>query len=273
MSTVVRVTAVIISFNVREALRRCLHSLSEVDEVVVVDNASDDASADLVTSEFPHVHLVRLAQNRGFGPAVNLAAMHAHGDALLLVNPDAVLPAGAVAHMRQRLAEWPQATAIGFRHVDQQGHFQLSVGPPASLCLALVRRFVQRRLDRGSQWLAALIDRLLARPRRVPWVAASLLLVRRHAFAAVSGFDERFFLYFEDVDLCLRLRAAGGEVVYDPSITVTHERGASVKVEPELAGRAYRESQLYFWRKHRGAAAAWLVEQYLRLRGLGPAHS
>ncbi len=266
-----RVTAIVVSFNVRAALRRALASLGGADETVVVDNASEDGSAELVAREFPEVRLLRLAGNRGFGAAVNLAAAEARGDALLLVNPDAVLPPGAIARMRERLAEWSYATAIGFRHVDVRGRFQLSVGPKPSLGLEVVRRVVQRHLDRGGTWLAALVDRALSRPRPVPWAAASCLLVRRHAFAAVGGFDEKFFLYFEDVDLCLRLRQAGGEVIYDPSLTVTHERGASAALNPAFAQEAYRASQVYFWRKHRGARVAWLVERYLRVKLRGRA--
>jgi len=96
------------------------------------------------------------------------------------------------------------------------------------------------------------------------------MLVRRSAFERVGGFDERYFLYFEDADFCLRLRSAGGRVYYDPSITVVHERGASVFKDPARARRAYRESQLLFWEIHRGRWARRLVHACLRLRGEAP---
>jgi GT2 family glycosyltransferase len=84
----------------------------------------------------------------------------------------------------------------------------------------------------------------------------------------VDGFDERFFLFFEDIDFCLRLRAQGGRVYYVPSITVLHRRGRSAAQAPGVAGRAYRESQLRFWEKHRGPRIARIVAAYQRWRGV-----
>ncbi len=258
-------SVLIVSYGARERLRRCLARLGGSAETVVVDNASPDGSAEMVRSEFPWARLVPWGENRGFSAAVNEAVRLARGDLLLLLNPDCVVEPGALAQMPAALARLPGAQAVGFRQVDEQGGYQLTVGPPPSFALELVRRTVQRRLDHGDARLGRLLDRLLARPRRVPWVAGSVLLVRRDAFERVGGFDERFFLYFEDIDFCLRLAAEAGPVYYDPSITVMHVRGESARSAPELARRAYRESQLYYWQKHRGSIARAIVGAYQRL--------
>ena len=134
----------------------------------------------------------------------------------------------------------------------------------------LLRRVVQLGLDGGCGWLGRLVDGLLSRATAVPWVAGSSLLVRRQAFEQVGGFDERFFLYFEDFDFCLRLWQAGGRVYYDPSVSITHHRGASATVAGGLSRKASRESQLRFWEKDRGPWMSRVVRPYLRVRGCAP---
>jgi hypothetical protein len=265
-----RLSVVVVSYGVRDLLERCLSSIGAAAEVIVVDNASPDGSAAMVRERFGSMRLLELPENRGFAAAVNAGARAAGGDALLLLNPDAELPAGALPQMARALESRPDAWAVGFRQVDGEGRFQLSLGLRPTLATELLRRTVQRRLDRGDRWLAAALDRLLSFPVRVPWVAASALLVRRHAFDRVGGFDERFFLYFEDVDFCLRLRAAGGQIYYDPSVTIVHHRGASGVADRDRVARAYRESQLLFWEKHHGPWARRLVRTYLKVRGVAP---
>lgn len=258
----------IVSYNVRRLLDRCLASTSDADEVVVVDNASADGSAAMVRDEYPNVRLVENKTNVGFSAAVNRGARESSAELLLLLNPDASLAPGSASRMIAALESRANTSAIGFRQVDTDGTFQLAFGPPVRFSFELVRRAIQRRLDRGDAWLATGLDMLMSRPVPVPWVAGSSLLVRRDAFDEIGGFDERFFLFFEDIDFCLRLRAAGGRVVYDPTVTVVHERGASADGDPINAGKAYRRSQLLFWEKHRGPWAKRVVAVYQTLRGV-----
>lgn len=258
------VTALVVSYNTAGLLRRCLASLGEAAEVVVVDNASVDGSADMVRREFPAVTLIPLGRNVGFGAGVNEAARHATHDSFLLLNPDAELGPGALPRMAESLRRRPRAGAIGFHQVDGHGIFQLSFGPRPSLLLELVRMVIQRRLDRGDIRLARLVDRIFSKPRRVPWVTGSSLLVRREAFEAVGGFDENFFLYFEDADLCLRLGEKIGPIWYDPTVTVIHDRGASASGRRDEVMRRYRASQRLYWHKHGGRVRAWLVDLYLQ---------
>ena len=264
---VARLSVLVVSYNVAPLLRRCLASLREADEVVVVDNASSDGSVAMVREEFPRVRLISLAENRGFSAGVNEAARVASGDLLLLLNPDAEVSPGVLVRMAAAIDARPRAAAVGFRQVDAEGTFQLSFGPPPSLVLELVRMIVQRRLDAGDRRLAAFINWRFSRPRRVPWVTGSSLLVRRSAFAAVGGFDEGFFLYFEDADFCLRLGREVGPVYYVPTVTVVHHRGASARENAGVVRRAYRESQLRYWRRYRGRTVAHLVELHQRFRG------
>ena len=255
-----KISCIIVSFNVSGLLQRCLQSLGHSPhEIIVVDNASQDDSVRMVQQEFPHVRLVPLACNVGFSAAVNTGARLASGDALLLLNPDTCLQT-SLDTMAQRLVAQPQAVALGFRQVDEHGRFQLAWGLWPTLFTELLRRGVQRALDANKQHIARAIDH--AQPRAVAWVAGSSLLVRREAFEKIGGFDEKFFLYFEDIDFCLRLRHAGGEIIYDPTITVLHHRGQSAQTSLQNSRRAYRDSQKYFWRKHHNRWSAALVGAY-----------
>lgn len=261
-----KLSCVVVSYQVCDLLRDCLASLSGADQVIVVDNGSRDGSCDMVRSEFPDAQLLERPDNPGFSTAVNLAASRAEGEALFLFNPDCVLGDGQLQGLKQRLHRYPEVSAFGFRQVDERGAFQLAHGGPPRLGYELGRNLTQRAIDRGWRWPGLLVDRAYSRPTPVAWIAGSSILVRREAFDAVGGFDEAFFLYFEDIDFCLRLRRGGYSVVYDPTLTVMHRRGESAAKNAAAAERGYRESQLYFWRKHRGAVVAAAVAGYQRLR-------
>lgn len=265
-------SVVVVSYNVRSRLQRCLRSIGcGAHEILVVDNASVDGSAEMVQANFPRVRLLRSARNLGFGQAINRAVLEARASTLCFLNPDTQLISTAnLEHMRASVDEL-QAALVGFRLVDSEGSWQLSVGPEASLAADWLRGMLQRRLDAGDARLAHRLDRALGtRPRVVPWVSGAAMVVRRSAFERVGGFDPRFFLYFEDIDLCLRLRRYVGPVYYDPRITVRHEGGASAATSPGPAAKAYRESQLLFWAKHQGRWASRSVGWYLRGRRLHP---
>jgi len=268
------ISVIIVSYNVRELLLRCVDSALAQDlgphdvEVIVVDNASEDDSADAVRRRFPEVQVIDMGGNFGFSRAVNRGAKEARGDRLLLLNPDARLGPGALAALDRRLRGVPWCGAVGARQVDSQGFFQLAVGPKVGLTRELGRKLVQSRLDRSDGRMARWLDARLSKPGPVPWAAASCLLVTRDAFAAVEGFDEEFFLYFEDIDFCLRLGQRGYSIWYDPSVTVVHERGRSAARVRGEAAQAYRESQRRFWQKHGRRWQSLVVAGYLGAKAL-----
>ncbi len=259
-------SVIIVSFNTCATLLRCLESIAGTAPVCVVDNASSDGTQAAVRAHFPHVQLLALPTNRGFSVAVNAGARLVGGDCLLLLNPDTEVPPGGIAEMERGLLGRPHVAALGFRQVDASGAFQLAAGPYPSFLGEAMRRLVQRRLDAGHAWMGRLMDRVLSRARPVAWVAGSSLLVRRVDFDRIGGFDEGFFLYFEDIDFCLRLQTQVGPIYYDPSVTILHHRGMSAATAPALARLAYRNSQLRFWEKHHGLWARRMVALALRTR-------
>lgn len=267
------VAVLIVSYNVREATLRALRSIPADAQIVVVDNASQDGTPRAIAAEHPRARLIALSENRGFAYAVNLAAQNAAAPYLLLLNPDAWLTHGSLEAMVQSLIHHERtvgAWAIGPAQVDDLGRQQLSVGPQPTLINEACRSVVQRLLDKSHTRKAALVRLGLRawghKARQVPWVAGSALLITKEHYARIGGFDPAFFLYFEDIDFCLRIGRAGGAVVYDPAIVIGHSRGASAKGAQNLAKNAYRDSQTYFAARHQGPVLRRLVGAWARYR-------
>ena len=249
------VSVILVNFNDRDRLSACLRSLrgqEPVPEIIVVDNASDDGSLDLLAAEFPEVRRLALAENGGFGKANNAGVLAATGELLLFLNTDTVVPPGAVNALAGRLSSAPDAAAAGPALARPSGRFQVSFGRSVGLFGQSLQKFL----------LNPLHERTLPRSRKVRsvgWLSAACLLCRRSAFEAAGGFDEEFFLYFEDIDLCVRMRNAGGRLLFDPSVKVVHEGGATTAPRAEASRFEYRRSQLLFYRKHRPPRSAGIL--------------
>jgi len=265
---------VIVSYNAREDLARALSSLTAAPpvtshEIVVVDNASTDGAADLVRERFAGVRVIDAGGNLGFARANNIGIRATTSKLVLLLNPDTIVPPGAIDAMVEHLARHSGAVAMGPRLVDADGRAELSFGAMYSpwsearrkVALALdARRFAPTR-----GW----IDRASRRQRVVDWVSGACLLVRRDAGDAAGWLDERYFMYAEDVDFCAALRRAGGQVLFSPVAEIVHARGRSGRSNPGTARDAWRASHLAFYRKHLPGWAGLLGWYLRRTQGSG----
>jgi N-acetylglucosaminyl-diphospho-decaprenol L-rhamnosyltransferase len=238
-----KVTIAIVSWNTRDLLRRCLDSLAPevergVAEVWVVDNASTDGSPDLVREEYDWVHLIASEENLGFGKAINLVARQTSSDWIATANADIALHPGALDTLLATGARDPGAGALAPRLVLPSGETQHSVFAFPTLLFSfflasgafrVIRTIGDRRAFPGY-WDSE-------RARRVPWAIAAFLLVRRTAWDEVGGFDERQWMYAEDLDLGWRLHQHGWATRYEPRAEVEHESAASTSqlFGPELA--------------------------------------
>lgn len=234
---------VVVTYHSGRTLAACLASVPRDVPVVVVDNASADDTCQVARSARPDVALVQAPHNLGFGTACNLGARELPGHDLLFLNPDACLEPGALEALMAVLGRDEQVGAVGPAILDAAGVLEWSWGEDASLLAEWTRRgeHHQRRREAGAA-------------RAVGWVTGGCCLVRRAAFEAVRGFDERYFLYFEDLDLCRRLRGAGYRVWFEPAARARHARGGSAHAPGAAPERHYRESQLYYYDTH---APAW----------------
>ena len=244
------VSVVIVSYNTRDWLARCLEALPAAAtdhdlEVIVVDNASADGSADLVAAEFPGVRLLRSDLNLGFGRAVNLGAAEAKGDYLLLVNPDGFLEAGAVDRLVAFARHHPDVVVAGGRTLTPDGDLDpRSCWAAPSLWSLLSSALMLSTLRPGSRRLdpEAMGDFARDEVRTVDIVTGCLLLIALDDWRALGGFDERYFMYGEDADLCLRAAATGRRCAITPDAVMVHAVGASSSTTPAkqellLAGR------------------------------------
>lgn len=265
---------VIVSYNTRELLKTCLQSvLNAIGErpikVITIDNDSRDGSADMVSACFPQVHLVRSTCNLGFAAANNFGFRHASGRYVILLNPDALLDEAALSAAINNMDRHPEVGLAGGRLVDAQGRAQPSARQfPSLLNELLVLSGLAHRYPRSR--LFGRFDMTWSDPMQaaeVDWVPGAFTIMRSSALREVGPFDERFFLYYEEVDLCRRFKAAGWPVWYWPDILVRHIGGASSQT---VEGVAFSNtgSQLTLWRmrsgllyyrKHHGLLTAWMV--------------
>lgn len=265
-------SVVLVSFNTRDDLLAGLRTLFARTrltlEVFVVDNASADGSAQAVRTTFPQVAVLANDQNVGFGRAVNQALRATRTPYVLLLNPDARLQPGALEALLARLEREPELAGIAPRTTDEDGTPQLSFGPD----LSLLAEWRQRRLVEGLRHrrtgALARAATVTQREHEPDWLSAACLLVRSAALHAVGGFDEDFFLYEEDADLCLRLRRAGYRLLHYPAAQATHALGRSARQTPARTRLSYQQSHLRYYRKHRGALEVAGLRALLALEAL-----
>lgn len=228
-------------------------------ELIVVDNASTDGSAEMVAAEFPEARLIRNRENLGFARANNIGIAASAGRYVLLLNSDTVVPDGALAALVAFMDAHPRAAACSPRLLQPDGAPQ----PYAYGCDPTPRYLLRRGLARAL-FRRPLHDWAVAEPIQVDWVSGACLLVRRAAIAQVGGLDEAMFMYFEDNDWCRRMRLAGWQVWYVPTAAITHIGGAGLKQNP-VARAAYYRSLAYFYGKHYGPVARGLLLPALAL--------
>jgi GT2 family glycosyltransferase len=254
------VTVIIVAYRSAAHLPACLEALASAAEglaceTIVVDNASGDGTPDLVRREAPEARVIVNEANRGFAAAVNQAARAARGRHLLLLNPDARPLPGSVSRLAAELDRRPEAAMAGPCLVDPDGTPQPSAWPaPSFLTLAYDALLLHNVLPRSRLRLVT----PGGEPLEVECLSGACLLVRRTAFEALGGLDERFFIYYEDTDLAVRARAAGYGRRLVPGAQAVHLLGASSFQDRREFLIRFHESRGRYLAKHhpglRGAA-------------------
>ena len=265
----------IVTYNSAPLLRSCLDSLRTQTlagdfEIIVVDNASRDESVAIIRAEYPEVQLIASDVNLGFGNANNKALTLAQGRYLVLLNPDAELQPDTLERALRHMEETADAGMGGGLLQGTQGEWQPSARLfPSLLNDGLTLSGLANRYP-DSQFFGR-FDRSWADPltaAAVNWVPGAFAIIRRSLVAQISLFDPRFFLYYEEVDLCRRIYQAGFKVFYWPDLVITHIGGASSETVDELAfsssGKQLTlwrmQSQLLYYRKWHGLIYSWLVK-------------
>lgn len=228
------ISIVIVSYNTRDLTRQCLEKVEKYTEdlsceVFVVDNASTDGSAAMVAAKFPWVKLIELPENKGFAGGNNPAMGKASGRYVLLLNSDAFLDEGVLANTIDYMDRHPNIGILGCRLTNADGSMQPSARMlPSPLNKLLHITGLAARFPRSRFW--GRVDFSWwdhRRPRSVGWVVGAYFLIRKEVMDAIGFLDERYFLYFEEIDYCLSARRAGWDVVFYPYAAVVHLGGQS----------------------------------------------
>ncbi len=252
MSPDIELSIIIVSWNVRQDLEACLQSLHDNSdaphEVIVVDNASRDDTLAMLQQR-PEVRVIANEDNRGFAAANNQGLAVARGAWLLLLNPDTVVPPGALRELLDFAHAHPEAGVIGPRLLNPDGSLQYSCRSFPTIAAGMFRHtFLGRLFPRVRSMRDYLMcDWAHDTVREVDWLSGAAMLIRRQAFEQVGGLDERFYWGSEDVDYCYRMHQGGWQVVYTPTPSITHAIGRSTdQVQLATIIRTHRSMQRLF---------------------------
>jgi N-acetylglucosaminyl-diphospho-decaprenol L-rhamnosyltransferase len=266
-----RVTAAVVSFNTREDTLRCLRSLRHAKNpmgVIVVDNDSHDGSTAAIRRDSPEVLVLALDANVGFAAANNRALARVQTPYALLLNSDAELRPGAIEALLAHLDTHPQIALAGPRTLNTDGTPQISWGPDLTPLNEWRQRGWRHAVARGDARACGQLAALSQRPHAPDWLSGSCLLARVESLKQIGFFDEGYFLYEEDADLCLRLRRAHWTLAFVPEAEVVHHGGRSMSKEPQRAQIEYHRSHLRYYALHNGRTRAALLRGWLIARAL-----
>ncbi len=262
-STIPDLSVVIVNYNVREFLRHALVSLRKASrglrvELIVVDNASDDGSAEMVRREFPSVRLIASRTNLGFARGNNAGLKHARGEFVLLINPDTIVQEDTLRTMVAFMRTHPDAGLAGCTILNPDGSLQLacrrSFPTPwvaftkiagLSTLFSRTRLFGQYNLTYRDPDDTYVVDA----------VSGAFMMIRREALEKVGGLDEQFFMYGEDLDWCYRIQQAGWLIYYVHSTKIIHYKGESTRRSGIDEGQTFYTAMHLFVKKHHGSSA------------------
>jgi GT2 family glycosyltransferase len=277
-----QVSVIIVSYNAAAALERCLRSLAELPEicagpdfaeVIVSDNGSRDDSIARARQVLPGVKVIENGANLGFARACNIGARHAAAPLLFFFNPDAVAQAGLLAHAVAHFGAHPEDAMAGVKLLNEDGTIAQSCGEFDTWWQAFLRSSAWGELPFFRKQSNAYELRRwdYASERAVDLVVGAAMFIRREVFERFGGFDERFFLYHEEIDFAHRLRDAGLRVVYLPQCVAVHagEAGGSRRAWGKSGVLAWRQrSRRLYWIKHHGKLWYWSLALALAARYL-----
>lgn len=254
---------IIVSFNCRSELQQCLESVQQCcshinAEIIVIDNNSDDGSPAMVERDFPSVTLLRNQQNLGYSKANNQGIRKSRSEQVLFLNPDTLVNSAALATLLQGLRAHKNIGCVGPALLQGGRDFQVSFGGKRDFCREMLQKFCLNPYFR-------LRLRFMKKNRRVLWLSGACLLARKDALEDVGGFDEAFFLYYEDIDLGIRIFRSGRKLLFLPCARIFHAGGRSTQKQGLNSRYFYRQSQLYFYRKHNSRVSQALLRIFLLL--------
>ncbi len=267
------ISVLIVNYNVRDYLIHCIQSVLQSNynaplDIVVVDNHSFDDSVEVIRQQFPEVKVIANDTNLGFGKAVNQAAEAASGDYYLILNPDTVVQENSISTMVSYAETHPKVGVVGPKILNADGTLQLACKRSfPTLGVALPKILGLSSLFPNSRWAGRYNLTYLDEntTHSVDAVSGSCMLIRRDVFENVGGFDQRFFMFGEDLDLCYRIKSLGYEVHYYPETQIVHYQGESVKSAPFDSLNAFYTAMIQFSDKHFSRSYSFITRRLILL--------
>jgi len=257
------VSIILVNYNDKPHLQECLLSLEENAqgisfEVIVVDNNSSDGSQEFIEKNYSQAKLIRNLKNIGFARANNQGIKESKGEFILFLNTDTLVYPKALEYLLGEMKNDRQVGAAGPTLLRGDNAYQVSFGGRVNFFQELVQKcflnsYYKLRLKIGQK------------KRWVRWLSGACLLTRKEILEDVGFFDENFFIYFEDIDLCFRIRKKGLKLLFLPQARVFHRGGATTLRKKTFSRYEYRKSQLYFYRKHNSSLSLFFLWVYLWL--------
>lgn len=267
-----RASWIIVSYNTREVTLDCLRSLQHQaplseQEVIVVDNDSQDGTVEAIRREFPWVNLIASRENLGFARGTNLGIRESTGDLIILLNPDTVAHPRALETMMSFMESHPEVGIAGGKLFSAEGKVQWSQRSFPNVVNHLATTLYLHLLFPKAGWTGELDKnpRNYDQVRRPDWVSGAYLAIRREVYERIGGLDERYFMYYEDVDWCYQCRKAGWEVAFVPESMVTHYGGLSSNQNIGTYYPRMVKSELQFNRKQYTPVKRWALDAVLCL--------
>jgi GT2 family glycosyltransferase len=253
------VSVIIVSWNCREMLAECLRSIQDnlppdTSEIIVVDNASSDGTAEAIRRAFPYVNLIESGSNVGFAQGNNLGLQASHGNYLCLINPDVIVEPGCIRRLLKYLEEHPDVGMAGPQIVGPDGVVQRSCMRTPTLWNQFCRALALDTLTKRSRLFGGYLmsDFAHDEPRDVDIINGCFWVLRRGALTDVGLMDPRFWMYADDLDWCLRFHIAGWSVVFYPAARAVHYGGGSSRHVPVFCYLQMHRADLQYWRKYHG---------------------
>ncbi len=257
------VSIIILSFNTEKLLDGCLSSVKQMlktssYEVIVVDNASSDASCGMIEKKYPWVKLIKSKENLGFGNGINLGATKAKGEYLLFLNSDAEIKTDGLKDIVSFFEKEVTCGIIGGRLENKDGSYQRSFSNFYGIKDIFLMLFggdkLETSLYKGDKG------------REVDWVSGGCMFIRKDIFDKLQGFDKQIFMYIEDMELCFRVRKAGYSIFFNPSFVVKHLGYGSSNREFAIVN--IYKGLIYFYKKHKSLFAYYLVKLLLTVKAV-----
>jgi GT2 family glycosyltransferase len=274
MSSKPELSIVIVNYSSAAFLRDCLSSIYSSDlkaafEIIVYDNGDPEPEMDSINKDFPAVRFITNARHVSYAAANNVGARESLGAYILFLNPDTIIKPGSIDGLLEFIKSTPDCGAVGPRLVNKDGVIEISYALDPGILSEAYMKF-HKSLPIGLKYRIFGVDKT----RKTDVVVGAALMIRREAFIGVDGFDEGYPLYFEESDLCLRIRQMGWNVYYYPKVEIMHYLGSAggvnIKGQPkkELTQSEikYRNGQLRYYRKHRGLIQNLLLKMYLYIK-------